>query len=348
MNTLKVIKAGNGDSLLMRFLGDDSTYKNILIDGGNKKSEYRKYLKSEIIEIQNNKEYIDLLVITHTDQDHVKGIQYLLEDEDIDKSIIKNVWFNNFFSSYFVESNDISYIESCKIQNLLESYQIPRNNKIIADDLEEFVFFGAKITILSPYMSDLQQLISKNELDISTEGNDYRFSIRELVTNNSRIFVDKSEDLDQTLENRVSIAFLFEINDTSILFLGDANPDIIVNSIRKLLVKKNQDVLVVDYVKLSHHASHRSISLEMTKLISSNQYIVSSNRLKSNLPNKLSFAKILNRKNKGLIKDHFYFNYSDEEVPNDKRLNFSAEEMAEFGFEYNNPNYKNGYLIKHE
>ncbi|MFW2136964.1 MBL fold metallo-hydrolase [Chryseobacterium sp. TY4] len=348
MTSIKILKAGQGDSLLIRFLGNDSKYKNILIDGGNSKKEYQNHLKKEVLQIQENNESIDLLIITHTDQDHVKGIQYLLNDEDINKKNIKQVWFNSFDSSFSSNNNDISYIESCKIQNLLLEHCIPRDNNIIVlEDLSPIDFFGAKITILSPYQSDLEKLIIQNDLDIASSGNDYALCINELIERNSNIFVDKNEDLDISLENRVSIAFLFELNNKAFLFLGDANPDIIELSIEKLNKLRGVEFIVLDFIKLSHHASQRSLSFRMLKLMTTENYTISTNRNKSNLPNKLTFAKILGNKTSGR-KVNLIFNYSDDEVEENKRLNFLSSEMEDFNFECSNPNFEHGYLINYE
>lgn len=341
MNTrLKILRAGNGDSLLLTFIGNDGANKNILIDGGNSKSTYNTCLKSEILNLQNQNEYIDLLIITHTDQDHVKGIQYLLNDEEINKNIIKKIWFNSFDNSDAQDTGDISYIESFRIQTLIKGFQISRESNILIDN--KFDFFGATITLLSPAKDDLDKLIIKNSVDISSRGNDYNFTIEELIENNSKIFIDGEDDLDSTIENRVSIAFLLEIKDVSILHLGDANPDIIENSIKNILNERQSERLKVNVVKLSHHASHRSLSLELIELIESNYFIVSTNGKKADLPNKLTFSKILNRSQKNNQTDYFIFNYED--VINN--LNFLNNEMEKYLFCCLPPNDVNGYILE--
>ncbi|NDP21452.1 MAG: hypothetical protein GZ091_10275 [Paludibacter sp.] len=340
--TLKILKAGNGDSLILRFLGNDNQYKNIIIDGGNKKSEYTSVLKCEVLKIKARKENIDLLILTHTDQDHVKGIQYLLNDADIDKSLIKCVWFNSFDNTSFHKSNDISYIESCDIQNKINEFDIPRINDIVINEFKPVNFFGAIITLLSPVKEDLKKLILKNSTDICSEGKDYDYTIEQLINKNSKIFKDKIEDLDTTIENRVSISMLVEVQEKSILFMGDANPDIIQDSVKKLLAIRGIDKLKVNVIKLAHHASHRSLSLSLIDLIDSNNFIISTNGKKSNLPNKLTLAKILNRESKNGEEDVFIFNY-DEVVD---ELKISDNDYIKYNFKSLKPNYSKGYLIK--
>jgi len=339
--SFKVLKAGNGDSLLIRFLGEDGNFKNIIIDGGNRKSEYERYLKSEILDTYQNNECIDLMVITHTDQDHVKGIQYLLKDSDINKDMIKSIWFNSFDRAQIVDNNDISFIESSKVRDMFADADIKRDSNIVVEEHKVVDFFGAKITILSPLQEDVDKLIIKNSEDISAVGCDYSYSILELIDQNSKIFKDEIEELDNTIENRVSIAMLLEFKDLSLLLLGDANPDVIEDSIRKILIARGDDRLNVDFAKLSHHGSHRSLSLSLTSLIQCNNFIISTNGKKSNLPNKLTLAKLLTKLYRSKEAVQFIFNYEDVV----EALNFKEEELTQYNFKCLKPNYDNGYVI---
>lgn len=346
---IKILKAGNGDSILINFIDEIGLSKNILIDGGNKKGEYDNNLKCEILDIQSKEENIDLLIITHTDQDHIKGIYYLLNDNDIDQNIIKEIWFNSFYPTNEFqnsENNDISFIDSCKVQKLIDELGLNRKSNIYLPNIKKFDFMNIKFTLLSPYRDDVEKLKIENlknnpSLDISSNTNDYNFTISELIEKNSNIFVDKKEDLDDKIENRVSIAFLLEYNSKSILFLGDANSDIVVKSLGNILREKNVDKFKVDYVKLSHHASHRSLGFDLLELIDCNNFIISANGGKANLPNKLTMAKILSRRNRDLKTDIFIFNY-DEVL---EKMNFSDFEYEEYSFNCISTNYKKGYKI---
>lgn len=345
---IKILKAGNGDSMIINFIDDFGQGKNILIDGGNKKSEYTNNLKVEILEIQNKKENIDLLIITHTDQDHIKGIYYLLNEDEINKNIIKEIWFNSFYpTNNFQNSsnNDISFTESCNVQKLIDELRLTRKSNIYLPTLKKYNFHNLNFTLLSPYHDDVEKLKEENlksnpSLDISSNTNDYNFTISELIEKNSNIFVVKNEDLDDKIQNRVSIAFLIEYNSKSILFLGDANSDIIIKSLNDILKERNIERLKVDYVKLSHHASHRSLGFDLLDLIDCNNFIVSANGGKANLPNKLTIAKILSRERDSNI-DSFIFNYSQVL----EKMNFSDVEYKKYNFVCLPPNYKHGYKI---
>ncbi|MDI9312136.1 MAG: hypothetical protein QM535_18120 [Limnohabitans sp.] len=336
---IKFLKAGNGDSILISFK-DNTTKYNILIDGGNNQYEYKNNLKKEIIEIQKRNEYIDLLIITHIDQDHIKGIEYLLEDSEIDNSIIKMIWFNSFSTSTSL-NNDISYSDAKKVEILINKFNLLIKRNVIVECAPELLMSKIKFSILSPFNEDINKIEKKNK-DIGSSTNDYNLSLNELKESNSRIFIELIEDLNTSIENKSSIAFLMEYEQYKLLFLGDAEPRNVIHSLKRILDERGVDFLYIDYLKLSHHGSHKSLSFELFDYIKCNNFIICANGKKENLPNKLTFAKILNRKNKFDSQDNFYFNYSSVL----KSLNFSDEEKNVFKFECYSENFENGYILE--
>ncbi|PFD01863.1 hypothetical protein CN995_10150 [Bacillus cereus] len=92
--TVKMFPAKNGDCFLVS-LGLDNK-KHILIDCGYVET-YRDYLKEELMKIASNGEAIDLMVITHIDQDHILGALAFLEENNEAPFIeIKEIWHNSY------------------------------------------------------------------------------------------------------------------------------------------------------------------------------------------------------------------------------------------------------------
>ena len=89
-NSLRVYPANNGDSFLLNFC--DFTF---LIDGGYVNT-YRNYIKKDLIKLQKDKHKLNYLIVTHIDQDHISGVNKLL-DENNQSSIIviDNIWHNS-------------------------------------------------------------------------------------------------------------------------------------------------------------------------------------------------------------------------------------------------------------
>ena len=93
MLQIKVLPANCGDCIIVSF-DDGDKIKNILIDGGAG-TVYDDILKDEIKKIKNLEQKIDLLIVTHTDIDHIGGIIKFIEDDSLN-DCIEEVWFNSW------------------------------------------------------------------------------------------------------------------------------------------------------------------------------------------------------------------------------------------------------------
>ncbi len=120
--------------------------------------------------------------------------------------------------------------------------------------------------------------------------------------------LDSQFTKDRAAANGSSIAFLAEFEDKSALFLADAHPDLIHDSIARLCASRNVDRLRVDAVKVSHHGSRNNISEAMLRLIDSPRYLISSNGDRFEHPDEECVARIIEfGKPKAL-----YFNYDTD------------------------------------
>ena len=72
---LTIFHAGKGDCLLLRANGT-----NILVDGGMRNA-YREHVASALGALRSNGEELDLLYVSHIDQDHISGVLQLMDDE---------------------------------------------------------------------------------------------------------------------------------------------------------------------------------------------------------------------------------------------------------------------------
>lgn len=359
---LKILKAGSGDCMLLRFDGNDGKPKNILIDGGRDQNEFDKHILPEIEALVSKGECLDLIIGTHIDQDHIKGLEYLFrhikKNTSIKRKHIKEIWLNSLYEDahYVLDSPidirykeakalhtsdgaiDISYEEANALEKHLIEFGDNWKKKIVQGNK---TFWGAKITILSPTDSVLQSYRANKPVakpvDISASTNDHKTSLYDLILSLSST---ETEKLDNSKTNQSSIAFLFEHAGKSILFLGDANPKDLEDAIKGLPA----DIplpLEPSYVKLSHHGSIKSISKGFLDLIKTNRYIISTNG-NYDMPSKATLAKILSHPQR--TKDDkkiFYFNY-----PNFiERFNFLNFEKEEYRFDCLTANCSNGYKI---
>lgn len=102
------IPVGIGDCLLVR-----SDNHNILIDCGKYNAAVKKTFND------NNIKSLDMVVVTHIDNDHIAGLIDLLQDESIK---VKNVLFNGFHHIPLQDSNRPKYEPSEELIRLLKTH----------------------------------------------------------------------------------------------------------------------------------------------------------------------------------------------------------------------------------
>lgn len=316
---IKFLPAFNGDCILLSFEHEGKN-RNILFDGGVPRT-YKRHIKPELQEVMQKGEYIDLLIVTHIDDDHIGGIKELYQDTEINKDFIKQVWFNsgNLLSDYFKTKRDparaVNIIKdnqtsmSVSQGNTLEKALISEKSNWIPELIcisgSKINFLGVTITILSPNYEQLKLLNNRWETEMnrkvkmSKEHDDFDISISELVT--------RKFNEDKSIPNGSSIALLLEADNKSALLLGDSHPSVISNSLEKLTLASEENKLKIDLVKVSHHASKGNTSPKLLSLIECNKFVISTDGSQHGLPDKEAIARIITSQPNSTI----YFNYDE-------------------------------------
>lgn len=312
---IKMLEAFHGDCFLIS-LKDNDCVKNIIVDGGISKT-YIRNLRFEIESIMKAEgQNIDMMFITHVDDDHIGGIISFFEDDETDKSIVKRVMYNSALTiskslrTKYDPLREIhinktterkaSYQQGKTLENELLKYNLLQNKVIKA--LDKIYIGDAIITILSPRDIEVKKLNKRWEIEqsekrkASSSDDDYKKSIKELLKDDKYI-------KDQSIVNRSSISFLLEYGIFKILMLADSRSDIITKSLNRLGYNK-ENKLVLDYVKLPHHGSKNNLYYDLLDIIDCKKYIISTDGSIFNHPDKITLARILK-----IFSDvEFYFN----------------------------------------
>jgi len=123
MINVRIFQADEGDAFLISFGENKET--NILIDCGTTET-YINSIKPVLELLKEQGKLLDLLVITHTDNDHILGAIPLIEENGYDNKIIeiKEIWHNSYRHLQFKEKKKIglpdkekSALQELKIQN---------------------------------------------------------------------------------------------------------------------------------------------------------------------------------------------------------------------------------------
>lgn len=328
---IKFLKAFKGDSILLSFTDNENIERNILIDGGTgstyfeNKSRMKGELYSIIELIKSKNKRIDLLILTHIDDDHIGGIlRWFAKDQGAFK-LIDKVWFNSgksiakHFESLENEELELTLdifndtFTSVKQAKKFEDYLTEKNiwdKKIILQGQTSEIN-GLKIQILSPTNKKLEKLLKefkkpKDNYFTSGEESDWNILLSDFITEeNSKEY---KFDVDDSVPNGSSIAFILTFNEKNYVFLGDSHPTDIIESLTDLGFSK-EEPLISELLKVSHHGSCRNTNKELLEIIKTDNYIISSDGTSDNLPNKRTFSRIVNQNPNATI----HFNY--EKLP---------------------------------
>jgi len=319
---IRFLQAANGDAILISVPVDGGQY-HILIDGGpgkayQQKSDKFKHvdgdLKKVIHEIRNKGEVIDLLILTHVDDDHIGGLLKWFELDDKAADLVKKVWFNSgklvveYLSAEppasielpVLKNNlDTGIAQGVTFEGIITNAEIWDRRIMKAGD--EIPFRDLVFRFISPGVPQLKTLLEKWQkeasLSLTAPITDYNLPLQH--------FLDADElDEDDAAHNGSSIAFILTYKCKNMLFLGDAHPGVLVAGLALFGFTKDKP-LKAEVVKLSHHGSCRNLSLELLEVIDSSNFVISSDGSKYGLPDKRCLARIIKTKED----PHFIFNY---------------------------------------
>ncbi|MFT6834273.1 MAG: beta-lactamase superfamily II metal-dependent hydrolase [Francisellaceae bacterium] len=123
MIKVKMYPACEGDAFLISFGEHQET--NIIIDMGLTET-YRDFIRKDLIDLKEQGRRIDLLVITHVDQDHIQGAISFIEENGPEQKIIEvvEIWHNSYRHLQFekektqITANELIALNQIKQQNV--------------------------------------------------------------------------------------------------------------------------------------------------------------------------------------------------------------------------------------
>lgn len=271
-------KSKSGDAILLRY-GDLYTGGNqqavILIDGGycETANTIKETLKA-YYNCQNDKGnyVIDLLILSHPDQDHVNGLVELTKDPQIEiKHILMHHPWYELKSSHFADGRITDASIERKLRDIFPKANELEQNTQSAEHLscepQTYECLGAKIHILGPSLSLYKQLIAEcsktpNAADFVNEQKS--FSNDDLL---EEVFVegqsiDWNNEETTSVINETSLIILFEYAEHRILFTGDAGKRGLTEAI-SFANANNINITDLTLIKMPHHGSRKNVNPEI-------------------------------------------------------------------------------------
>jgi beta-lactamase superfamily II metal-dependent hydrolase len=310
MFKLKIVQAEYGDCFLLEY-GTGQQPRFILIDGGPQ-NIYKNNLRGELQAISAAGGKLDLVALSHVDEDHVLGLLDLFSE--LRRQAVQNepqslsicaLWHNSF-------SETVGSRVENRVRSLIEDRGMSRSpllpdEEFYADYEFRSIRQGDDLTHLareleipinphfSPHqvicLEDIQEPVKLDNLSLTIIGPTRKNMERlrkqwvEWLNKRRKALQIKNpleasrvvRALDRSIPNLSSIMFLAESDGKKILFTGDGRSDHILEGLKQANLLEPDGRLQVDIFKVPHHGSARNVTKKLFKRVTAGQYIISAN-----------------------------------------------------------------------
>lgn len=320
---INVLDAGHGDCILLDFI-----HTMILIDSGPKTFLIRRNVIEKLKDVLHDRA-IDIAIVTHNDDDHIGGYEYVLSSGiKIEKFIFNSLSIcGEIFNDH---EQQISYNQDISLDTLIKDKIVSLEALVFGN--EPVIINDIKLIPLTPTIDALHHMhddyIKKNQPQISSDEKvepTLLECIEEVANGTDKFLPDRS------ITNRTSLSLIIEYNGFRGLFLGDAWATDVIESFRLNKIEPGFCV-----TKLSHHGSERNSNSELINIIGKTEYIICADKSKHNHPNNKTIARILVQYPEAI----FHFSSNNEDVRSIFNENNVLECQAECTYSSNGVNVR--------
>lgn len=297
---LHVVQALHGDCLLVEH-EEAGTRRFILVDGGPA-GVYDTHLKPYLAQTVGAKGTLDLVVLSHVDDDHVVGILDLFADMDHatvngepPPVSIRELWHNSFTRTVDEDGNianrtrqmlaaagaeQVAMAETASV-----FFGIRQGNQLMraATKLGIPVNVETKGDIVMP--ETLHAAVDRGGLEIHVIGpNAENLAALQdewrdwLVKNEKAVLTDPktAANADKSVPNLSSIMMMLRAGGRSILLTGDGRADFIIAGLKQAGFMKGGRCHV-SVLKVQHHGSDRNSTADFFRQVTADAYVISAN-----------------------------------------------------------------------
>ena len=308
MVRLEALNAFFGDALLLHYKQGGA--KRLWIIDGGPKTTWKDYLQKRLEQLRGADDTltVDLAMLSHVDDDHVKGLlqmtKAMVEDRPSASFLdIRRFWHNSFpdlvGSSASLQKGLASLAGA---QNAAAAAMAADSQTLDAagahlDDRREFAVLASinqgrelrdhlttlDLTGNEPFGDTISSASGTKKIDgaevtvvgpIASRLEKFRKEWAAKAGNAAALASLFSDKLDESPTNLSSLVMLVEIGGKKILLTGDARGDDIVAGFNEAGLGGDLP-LKLDILKLPHHGSIRNITKEFLKMFPADHYVIS-------------------------------------------------------------------------
>jgi len=376
--SLDVIRARKGDCLLLHY-GSKEEPRLMIIDGGPRKV-YLPHLKPRLEEIKQARGLknddpleVDLLMVSHVDDDHIQGILDLTKDliQDDPKFLrVLRFWHNSFENII----SDLPAELSASFTNKFGAASIegePPDLTIDSDEEEEVVVSSLKVLasikqgaqlrsdVIKKLKATLNEdfdggLILANQAGEAIDMEDgLKFTVvgpmvaelkklhakhqawlKELEKGGKSPEDVLSAYVDKSVPNLSSLVLVAEVDEKRMLLTGDARGDKILEGLELVRLLDLNGKMHVELLKVPHHGSANNLDNDFFERITANHYVFSGNGEHGN-PEREALEMLVNARGDADYRVHL--TYPVDEIDIGRKKDWEIEQGKEMKKKEKNP-----------
>ena len=318
MFRITMLEADYGDALWVEYGPNPAKPFVVIVDCGFM-DNYRQII-DRIVALDAGQ--LELLILTHVDEDHIKGALPLLADDRLKPAPTFDIWFNGYEHLVTGGADKLG----AKQGEFFSALMLDRGFRWNADPAwaggavvvppapaklpSGRLAGGLQWTLLSPTPGKLTEMRKRWDRDIKgLAGKDIapgehdkflalyaetpalqpdRLGVIDVEKLNRKGFVE-----DKAEPNGSSIAVLLEYEGKSMLLTGDAHPLVLEESLDRLKAERNKRKIDVGVLKVSHHGSSGNTSSGLLDRIDCTRFMISTSGQKFEHPSPQALACIV-------------------------------------------------------
>jgi hypothetical protein len=290
----EALNAAEGDCLLLHH-GPAGARRHVVIDGGPR-ATWSCSLNPRLEELRAEHGLdagapllLELLVVTHIDNDHIQGVEAMLEDLSRCSGVkpwkIGSLWCNTFDAKCTTddlapirelnEGGAAGVAEARSVHDMAVPLGIPLNGPeryfpsgfVVrpASCAPQIPLGDLRLTVLSPTEEELTKLLADWDKWIKAQR-------AKKATGGGA-----STRKDTSRPNLSSIILLAEADGRRVLLPGDAGADQILKGLEAAGLLPEGGTCEFDVIKLAHHGSIRNASKDLFERVRAKRYVISAN-----------------------------------------------------------------------
>jgi hypothetical protein len=362
--SLDILRARKGDCLLLHY-GTKADPGLAVIDGGPS-AVYGPHLKPRLAEVRKARKLegavslpVDLLMVSHIDDDHIKGIlelsKALVAAKQSSQPLpvkVRSLWHNAFDDILGDDPQElISAVTtsfgaaSLAADGVAEGLE-PEAAKVLAS-VDQGVRLRDDATVLgwpvSPEFGGtlVQATASSNPIDVGkglsiTPAGPMKPELQKLQKAYAAFLkkrkAGKNADAalaaftDTSVPNLSSLVLLAEVGERRILLTGDARGDKILKGLELVGLLKKGGNMHVDVFKMPHHGSDRNIDPVLFRRVTADHYVFSGNGEHGN-PERETLQMLLDERGDEELTIHL--TYPIKEIDLERKKDWEKERARE-------------------